>query len=117
MCILTKYFQLLFKEVYSNICMNIHISSKLTEYLINIFKMRFPMINCLNYVQQCQNGIIKKTCRATTVPYSVMWISPSIFTRIGSMGNPLISDAEKHILWPFYSLNLKNRYVNDNINL
>ena len=51
------------KEVYSNICMKIHISSKLTQYLINVFKMAFPMRNCLNYVQQCQNGIFKKTCQ------------------------------------------------------
>ena len=35
--------------------------------------MRFPMINCLKYAQQCQNGIYKKMCQATMVPYSVMW--------------------------------------------
>ena len=70
--------QTIFKEVYLNICMKIHISSKLTQYLLNIFKTRFLMRNCLKYEQQCQNGIFKKTCRATTVPYSVMWISLDI---------------------------------------
>ena len=54
--------------------------------------MRFPMMNCLKYAQQCQNGIFKKTFRATTVPYSVMWISPPYYVNIGSMG---ITDAEK----------------------
>ena len=34
------------------------------------------MINCLKCAQQCQLGIFKKMCRATTVPYSVMWVSP-----------------------------------------
>ena len=42
---------------------------------------------------------------------------PLIFTHIESMGNPLIPDAEKHALRSFYSLNLKNGYVNANINL
>ena len=74
--------------------------------LINIFKMRFPMINWLKS-QQYQSGIFKKTCQATTVPYSVMWVSPRYYVNIGSMGNPLIPDAEKHALWPYYSLNLK----------
>ena len=97
----------LIKEVYSNFCMNIHKSFKLTQYLINIFKMRFPMINCLKYAQQCQNRIFKKMCQAATVPYSVMWISPRYYVNIGSMGNPLIPDAEKHALRPFHSLNLK----------
>ena len=64
--------------------------------------MRFPMINCLKYAEQCQNGILKKTCQATRVPYSVMWISPRYYASIGSMGNPLIPDAEKHALRPFY---------------
>ena len=50
------------------------------------------MMNCLKYAQQCQNGIFKKTCWATTVPYSVMWISPPYYVNIGSMG---ITDAEK----------------------
>ena len=83
--------------------MKIHISSKLTQYLINIFKKRFLIKNCLKYAQQCHNGIFKKTCRATTVPYSVMWISPRYFVHIGNIGNPLIADAEM----PFYLLNLK----------
>ena len=65
------------------------------------------MINCLKYAQQCQNGIFKKTCQATMVPYSVRWISPRYYVNIGSMGNPLIPDTEKHALQPFYSLNLK----------
>ena len=69
--------------------------------------MKKLMRNCLKYAQQCQNGIFKKTCRATTVPYSVMWISPRYYVHIGSMGNPLIPDAGKHALPPFYSLNLK----------
>ena len=69
--------------------------------------MRFLMINCLKYAQQCQNGICRKMCRATTVPYSVMWISPRYYVNIGSMGNPLIPDAKKQALRPFYSLNLK----------
>ena len=96
-----------FKEVYSNFCMKIHIGSTLTQYLINIFKMRFPMINCLKYAQQCQNGIFKKTSRATTVPNSVMWNSPRYYVNIGSVGNPLIPDSEKQALRPFYSLTLE----------
>ena len=38
--------------------------------------MGFTMINCLKYAQQCQNGIFKKTCPATMVPYLAMWIPP-----------------------------------------
>ena len=57
------------KEAYSNLCMKIHLTSKLTEYLTNnIFKMRFLMRNNIKYAQQCKNGIFEKTCRATTVP-------------------------------------------------
>ena len=33
------------------------------------------MRNCLKYVQQCQNESFKKKCQATTLPYSVIWIS------------------------------------------
>ena len=69
--------------------------------------MRFLMRNCFKYAQQCQNGIFKKTCQATMVPYSVMWISPRYYVNIGSMGNPLIPDTKTHALQPFYSLNLK----------
>ena len=64
--------------------------------------MRFPIRNCLKYVQQCKNGILKKMCRAATVPYSVMWISPRYYVHIGSMGHPLTTDNEKHALQPFY---------------
>ena len=46
--------------------------------------MRFLMKNFLKYAQQCQNGIFKKMCRATTVPYSVMWIYPRYYVLIGS---------------------------------
>ena len=56
------------KEAYSNLCMKIHLTSKLTEYLTNIFKMRFLIKNNIKYAQQCQNGIFEKTFRATTVP-------------------------------------------------
>ena len=48
----------------------------------------------------------KKMCRATTVPYSVMWIS-RYYVNILSMGNPLIPDAGE----------FKNMYVKANINL
>ena len=78
--------------------------------------MGFPMINCLKCAQLCQKGIFKKMCRATTVPYSVMWVSPRYYVNILSMGNPLIPDAEEH----FAALLLgefKNRYVKANINL
>ena len=72
--------------------------------------MKFPMINCLKYSQQCQNGIFKKTCRATRVPYSASYVDlPLIMilcAHIGSIGNPLMTDANKHALRPFYSLNL-----------
>ena len=88
--------------------MKIHISSKLTQYLLNIFKTRFLMRNCLKYEQQCQNGIFKfKKCWATTVPYLVMWISSRYCVNNGTMGNPQIRDAEKQALRPFYSLNSK----------
>ena len=56
------------KEAYSNLCMKIRLTSKLTQYLTNLFKMRFLMRNSIKYAQQCQNGIFEKTCRATTVP-------------------------------------------------
>ena len=56
------------KEAYSNLCMKIHLTSKLTQYLTNIFKMRFLMRNCIKYANQCQNRIFEKTCQATTVP-------------------------------------------------
>ena len=79
--------------------MKIYISSKLTQYLTSIFKMRFLMRNCLKYVQQCQSGIFKKTCLLCGSPLDILYI--------GSMGNPLIPDAEKHALRPFYSLNSK----------
>ena len=62
--------------------MKIHISSKLTQYIIDVFKMKFLKRNCLKYTQQCQNGIFKKTYRAATIPYSVMWISPQYFVNI-----------------------------------
>ena len=48
--------------------MKIDLTSKLTEYRTNIFKMRFLMRNNIKYAQQCQNGIFEKTCQATTVP-------------------------------------------------
>ena len=54
------------------------------------------MRNCLKYAQQCQNGIFEKTCQATMVSNSVMWISPRYYVHNESMGNPLIPDAEKH---------------------
>ena len=41
------------KEAYSNLCMKIHLT-QLTQYLTNIFKMRFMMRNCIKYAQQCQ---------------------------------------------------------------
>ena len=81
----TIYLHLL-KEVYSNFCMKIHISSKLKQYLININKMGFPMINCLKCAQQYQKGIFKEMCRATTVPYSVMWVSPRYYVNICKYG-------------------------------
>ena len=102
MIIKTDY-RLTRKEVYSNICMKIHLSLKLTQYLINIFKMRFLMRNFLKYAHQCQNGIFKKTCRTTTVPYSVMWISPQyLYTlEVGLWEIPLHLHAGKHALRPF----------------
>ena len=78
--------------------------------------MRFLMKNCLKYAQQCQSGILKKMCQATTVPYSVMWISPRYYVNILSIGNPLIPDAEKHFAALLLS-EFKNRYVKANINL
>ena len=60
--------KLYIKEAYSNLCMKIHLTSKVTQYITNIFKMRLLMRNWLEYVQQCQNGIFEKACRATTVP-------------------------------------------------
>ena len=78
--------------------------------------MRFLMINCLKYAQQCQNGIFKKMCRATTVPYSVMWISPRYYSNILSMGNPLIPDDEKHFATLLLN-EFKNRNGKANINL
>ena len=59
---------------------------------------------------------LRKKCRATTVPYSVMWISPRYYVNILSMGDPLIPDAEKHFAVLLLS-EFKNRYVKANINL
>ena len=56
--------------------------------------MIFLMRNCLKYAQQCQNRIIQ------------LCGSPLNIINNVSMGNPLIPDAEKHALQPFYSLNL-----------
>ena len=67
--------------------------------------------NCLKYAQQCQNGTFKKTCSATTVPYSIMWISPRLYVHIGSMGNPLIPDAEKTSFTALLLAEFKNRYM------
>ena len=78
--------------------------------------MRFLMINCLKYAQQRQNGIFKKMCWATTVPYSVMWISSRYYENISSIGNPLIPDAKKHFAALLLS-EFKNRYVKANLNL
>ena len=84
--------------------------------------MRFLMINCLKYAQQCQIGIFKKILRifgifrATTVHHSVMCISPRYYVNIVSIGNPLIPDAEKHFVVLLLS-EFKNRYVMANINL
>ena len=78
--------------------------------------MSFLMINCLTYAQQCQIGIFKKMCRATTVPNSVMWISPRYYVNILIMGNPLIPDAKKHFAVLLLG-EFKNRYVKANINL
>ena len=46
------------------------------------------MRNCLKYTQQCENGIFKKTCQATMVPYSVMWISLNIIYTLEVWGIP-----------------------------
>ena len=93
------------KEVHSNMCMTIHISLKPTQYIIKIFKTRFLMRNCLKYAQQCQNGILRKHVGHKWYP--IQWISPQYYVHNGSIGNPLIPDAEKHALRPFYSLNSK----------
>ena len=79
--------------------------------------MKFLMIKCLKYAQQCQNGIFKKTCWATMVPYSVMWVSPRYYVNIGIMGNPLTPDAEKTRFAALLLIEFKNRYVKAYINL
>ena len=58
---------------------------------------------------------LRKTCRATMVPYSVMWISPRYYVNIGSMGNPLIPDAKKTCFAALLLVEFKNRYVKANI--
>ena len=45
------------KETYSNICMKICITSKLTQHLSDIYKMRFLMRNCFKCTQQCKHLI------------------------------------------------------------
>ena len=98
--------------------MKIHVSFKLTQYLINTFKMRFLLINCLKYAQQCQNRIFKKMCQATTVPYSVMWISPRYYVNIHKYkyGESPNTRCLKTLLALLLS-EFKNRYVKANINL
>ena len=83
--------------------MKIHISSKLTQYLINIFKMRFLMRKCLKYAQQCKNKFFKK--HVGQQRYAIQLCKSPL--NIGSIANPIIPYADKHALWPFYSLNLK----------
>ena len=69
--------------------------------------MRFLMRNCVKYAQQYQNGIFKKTCQATMVPHQLCESPVNILYTLEVWGNPVISDAEIHSLWPFYLLNLK----------
>ena len=52
------------------------------------------MINCLKYAQQCQNGIFKKTCRSTTVPYLDMWISHRY--------NVIVTDSIDYAIFLFF---------------
>ena len=87
--------------------MKIYVSSKLTQYLTNIFKMRFLMKFLRKRVGQQQYPIQLSLCG------SLLDIIHS-----GRMGNTLIPDTEKHTLRPFLILaEFKNRYVNAYINL
>ena len=67
--ILLEFFNFTFKGAHSNICMKIQITSKLTQYFTNIFKIRFLVINCLKiHVNSNAKMEYLKTCRATMVP-------------------------------------------------
>ena len=67
-----------FKEAYSNLCMKIHLTSKLTQYLTNLFKMRFLMRNSIKYVQQSQNGIFEKRVGQQRYP-NQLYGSPPLY--------------------------------------
>ena len=70
----------------------------------------------MEFLRKCYIFIFKKMCRATTVPDSIMWISPRYYVNILCMGNPLIPDAKKHIAVLLLG-EFKNRYVKAHINL
>ena len=88
------------KEAYSNLCIKIHLTSKLTQYLTNIFKMRFLMRNCIKYAQQCQNGIFEKMCRATNGTQTSYMDLPLYIMYTLKYRDSLITDADKHGLRP-----------------
>ena len=100
-------FNHVFKEAYSNLCMKIHLTSKLTQYLTNIFKMRFLMRNSIKYSQQCQNGIFEQnmSCNNGTLT-NYMDLPLYIIYTLKYRDSP-ITDADKHALRPCYSLDLK----------
>ena len=63
--------------------------------------MRFPMINCLKYAQQCQNGIFKKKLGNNGTLFMYLDL-PSILCKYWKYGeSPVIPDAEKHVCGPF----------------
>ena len=60
----------------------------------------------------------KKMFWATTVPCSVMWISPRYYVNILTLGNPLIHVPNAEKLFAALLLSeFKNRYIKANINL
>ena len=103
----------IFKGAHSNICMKIYVTSKLTQYIRNIFKIRFPVINCKNIHSNAKMEFWKKMCQATMLP-SVIWISLQHNVHIEIWESPNIYADE---FTDFYSLDLKNRYVSANINM
>ena len=90
--------------------MKIYVSSKLTQYLTNIFKMRFLMKNMHSNAKM---EFLRKRVWQQQYPIQLSLCgSPLDIIHSGRMGNTLIPDTEKHTLRPFLILaEFKNRYI------
>ena len=96
-----------FKEAYSNLFMKIHLTSKITRYLTNIFKMRFLRRNCSKYAQHAKIEFLRKHVGQQRYPNQLYGSPPFYYVHIEIWGFPIITDADKHALQPWNLLDLK----------